>query len=208
MKRLKSISDLTPDPANANKGTERGVSILENSLSKYGAGRSILCDKNGVVIAGNKTLEAAAERGLEIQTVTTDGTKLVVVQREDLDLSDGGQARELAYADNRAAEVGLDWDAAQLAADMETIDLSGMFSKDELERLTSTFTAGDNEMPGLPEGDKSPFRQMTFTIHESQHESIEAAIKEAKSQGAGESSVNDNSNGNALAFICEAFLHG
>lgn len=208
MKRIKFISDLTPDPANANKGTERGLALVGHSLSQYGAGRSILCDKNGVVIAGNKTLEAAVERGLEIQTVTTDGTKLVVVQREDLDLSDGPQARELAYADNRAAEVGLDWDAAQMMADMESVDLSGLFSADELERLTSTFAAGENGMPGLPEGDKSPFRQMTFTIHESQHESIEAALKEAKGQGAGESSVNENSNGNALAFICEAFLHG
>jgi len=39
---------------NANRGTERGTSALESSLELYGAGRSILLDKNGIIIAGNK----------------------------------------------------------------------------------------------------------------------------------------------------------
>jgi hypothetical protein len=51
-----SIRDLTPDPRNANKGSERGTGMLEHSLRSYGAGRSILADKHGVIIAGNKTL--------------------------------------------------------------------------------------------------------------------------------------------------------
>ena len=84
-KQINSIDDLTPDPRNANKGTERGAVQLENSLRDYGAGRSILVDKHGVVIAGNKTLEQAASLGLEVETIRTDGNKLVVVQREDLD---------------------------------------------------------------------------------------------------------------------------
>ena len=63
-KVVSTIKDLTPDPQNANKGTERGVEMLEQSLRSYGAGRSLLIDKNGVVIAGNKTLEAAASIGL------------------------------------------------------------------------------------------------------------------------------------------------
>jgi hypothetical protein len=46
---------------------------------------------------------------------------------------------------------------------------------------------------------------MTFTVHDSQFEVIEAALKKAKANGGGESVVNENSNGNALAFVCEAF---
>ena len=44
---------LTPDRHNMNRGTERGLQLLEKSLRDYGAGRSILVDKAGNVIAGN-----------------------------------------------------------------------------------------------------------------------------------------------------------
>ena len=76
MKEIKKVSDLTPDTHNANRGTERGMAMLENSLREFGAGRSILIDREGRVIGGNKTLEKAAEIGLEdVVVVQTDGTK-------------------------------------------------------------------------------------------------------------------------------------
>jgi len=58
---------------------------------------------------------------------------------------------------------------------------------------------------GLPEGEKSPFMQMTFTLHEEQVGQIEGALKAAKGQGPFDSQ-NENSNGNALARICETYL--
>src|ERR1041384_588040 len=100
-RKLTDLSSLTPDTHNANQGTQRGRGLLEKSLRQYGAGRSILADKNGVIIAGNKTLETAADLGLPVKVVETDGTELVVVQRTDLDLTRDKAARELAYADNR-----------------------------------------------------------------------------------------------------------
>ncbi len=111
------IAELSLDAANANRGTERGSAMLESSLRQYGAGRSIVVDKAGRVISGNKTLEQAGQIGLEdVIVVQTDGKKLVAVQRTDLDLADGGMARALAYADNRVGEVSLDWDPEQLLA--------------------------------------------------------------------------------------------
>lgn len=105
-----TIRALRPDPRNANKGTQQGGGMVEKSLRACGAGRSILIDKHGVVIAGNKTLESAASIGIEDTIVVqSDGTKLVVVQRTDLDLATDPRARELAIFDNRAGEVGLDW---------------------------------------------------------------------------------------------------
>jgi hypothetical protein len=61
----------------------------------------------------------------------------VAVQRTDLDLDDDtGTARKLAYYDNRASQVGLDWDTEQLLADLTAgVDLSAMFRKDELDEL-------------------------------------------------------------------------
>lgn len=134
---IKQLGDLQPDISNANKGTQRGRGMVEASLRETGAGRSILADREGRIIAGNKTLEAWADIGGEIEVVRTNGDKLVVVQREDLDLTDEtGTARKLAYYDNRAGEVGLEWDAEQLLADINAgMDLSSMFHDDELDAL-------------------------------------------------------------------------
>lgn len=51
------LSDLQPDRRNANKGTERGLKALDHSLRQYGAGRSILVDKHGRIIAGQLRFE-------------------------------------------------------------------------------------------------------------------------------------------------------
>ena len=40
------IEDLIPDDLNFNKGTQFGQSMIEKSLRTFGAGRSILLDKN------------------------------------------------------------------------------------------------------------------------------------------------------------------
>lgn len=130
------LSDLQPDKGNANKGTQRGLRALDTSLRKYGAGRSILVDKNGVVIAGNKTLERAADIGLDdVIVVETDGTKLVAVKRTDLDLEDdGGKARALATYDNRAGQLDLDWDVDALK-NVDTDVLKDLWTVDELDEL-------------------------------------------------------------------------
>jgi len=135
MPTLQRIADLTPDKRNANKGTERGRYMLERSLRETGAGRSIVVDQYGKVIAGNKTLEVAEELGLSIVVVQTTGNELVVVQRKDLALDDE-RARKLAYYDNRTSEVGLAWDAERIVADLDTsLSLSELFYKEELETI-------------------------------------------------------------------------
>ena len=74
------LGDLHPDASNANKGTERVRYALETSLRKYGAGRSILIDKHGHIVAGNKTAETAADVGIDdVIIVQTDGRQLVAV---------------------------------------------------------------------------------------------------------------------------------
>jgi hypothetical protein len=137
----RKLSDFKPDTRNANKGTARGKRALKSSLSRLGAGRSILVDKNGTVIAGNKTLESAKAAGItDVIVVPSDGTKLVAVQRLDIDLAEDPRARELAYADNRVAELDLEWDAEQVAKDMEAgLSLpEDLFTPEELAALSPT----------------------------------------------------------------------
>lgn len=86
-KQIKSTSDLKPDPRNVNMGTPYGAKVIQESLQAYGAGRSIVTDRLGVVIGGNKTLEGATSVGItKTRVVQTTGDELVVVQRMDLDL--------------------------------------------------------------------------------------------------------------------------
>lgn len=135
-KDINSIKDLIHDPNNANKGSDRGKKAVADSLEKYGAGRSIVVDKNGVIIGGNKTLEAAQAAGIEIEVIKTGGDKLVVVQREDLDLLEDDKARKLAYADNRAGELGLNWHLDQIKSDLDSgMILDDLFSLDELDDM-------------------------------------------------------------------------
>jgi len=56
-------------------------SLFRLSLRSHGAGRSILANKNGFVIAGNKTRDAAQDAGLPIKEIHTAGEELVVVVR-------------------------------------------------------------------------------------------------------------------------------
>lgn len=145
-KVIKKLEDIVPDPKNANKGTERGLAMVEQSLRENGAGRSIVTDKNGVVIGGNKTLESAASIGMEVQVVKSDGKKLIVVQRDDLDLMKDDNARRLAYADNRSSQLGLEWDLDQIQLDIdEGIDLSGVFTDKELEIMIDDSDIGLSE---------------------------------------------------------------
>lgn len=132
---IEKLEDLQPDPENANEGTLRGQQLLDRSLEDHGAGRSIVVDRNGVVISGNKTLETAVARGFKARVVETDGGTLVVVQRTDLDANDP-KTRQLVYLDNRAAELGLKWSPEQLEKDlMKGLELGTMFTAQERDAL-------------------------------------------------------------------------
>jgi DNA modification methylase len=132
---IQTVSDLTPDPQNANRGTPRGRAALTESLKTYGAGRSILADRQGRVIAGNKTLEQAQALNLPVHVVETDGHELVVVQRRDLDLVEDADARRLALADNRVAELDLEWDQPVLERLAKEMDLGALWTPAEFEQL-------------------------------------------------------------------------
>jgi hypothetical protein len=114
-----------------------------------GAGRSILVDKNGYIIAGNKTAAAALDAGIEdVVIVETTGDRVVVVQRTDLDLSTDPKAKKLAVTDNRASELGLNWDIDALKVVADEIDISWLFTDEEIEGLDGWDMEGDIDDDG------------------------------------------------------------
>lgn len=112
-KELIDIEELRQDTLNFNKGTYEGEVLIKKSLERFKAGRSVLIDKNNNIIAGNKTVSAAATMGMKVRVIETTGEELVAVKRTDIDL-DSKEGRELALADNRTAQINLAWDEPNL----------------------------------------------------------------------------------------------
>jgi hypothetical protein len=112
--KVLNIEDLQQDDKNFNAGTEEGQRMMEKSFSELGAGRSILIDKNGKIIAGNKSQQAAIAAGIKkVRVIETTGDELVAVKRTDVDI-DSVEGRKLALADNATQVVNLAWDEVQL----------------------------------------------------------------------------------------------
>lgn len=196
-KEIKTIADLTPDGDNFNKHTEFGQKLLEDSLRKFGAGRSVLVDRNGNIIAGNSTTETAAAIGMEdVEVVKTDGKKLVVVQRTDLSL-DSPEGRELALADNMTALKGIDLDLDKVR---ETLgdDLAKAWGME----IISPDQFGDTF--GLPDGEKSGIVTVSLMMAKEQADVFKKALKDAQSLEEYkyiETFGNSNQSGNAAYLM-------
>jgi len=128
---MSKISDLTPDAQNAKAHNPRNVGMIVNALHEVGAARSIVIDEDGNILAGNATIEAAAEAGIEnLQIVEADGETIVAVRRTGLT---DAQKTRLKYFDNRTAELA-DWNPDVILADLEAgVDLGDIFTDIELE---------------------------------------------------------------------------
>lgn len=137
-KPIKHLRDLLPDKANARAHNSRNVGLIETALGEVGAGRSIVIDENGAVLAGNATIEAAARAGIErVQVVKSDGKSIIAVQRDGLTAK---QKKRLALLDNapNAPEANPEyWDDVVIAdiAKRERELLDGIFRDDELNKI-------------------------------------------------------------------------
>jgi hypothetical protein len=149
MTDINTIADLKQDSRNARKHTPRNVGMIEKSLGEVGAARSIVIDELGNILAGNATVEAAANAGMErVQVVDADGETIIAVRRTGLTPE---QKVKLALYDNRAAELA-DWDTAVLAGLNDEVDLSAIFYENELGAILEPAYA-PNLNPQLGAGD-------------------------------------------------------
>ncbi len=153
-KLINNLGDLTPDPRNARLHNPRNVGMIEAALHEVGAARSIVIDEDGVVLAGNATIEAAAQAGIErVQVVDADGETIIAVRRRGLTPE---QKTKLALFDNRTAELA-EWDAGVLSELATETDLSQLFRPDELAALlaeTPDMGGGGDEEGGAPNFDQ------------------------------------------------------
>ena len=151
-KSILTLADLTVDPRNARKHTARNIGMVEKALSEVGAARSIVIDENGIVLAGNATIEAAARVGIErVQVVEADGETIVAVRRTGLSEA---QKSRLALFDNRTTELS-EWDSGMITelANFERELLDGLFTDEELLKILNE----NDKLNKLPPDDFAEF---------------------------------------------------
>lgn len=113
--------DIKYDQHNYRDHDERNLSLIKKSIQRCGAGRSILLDKNGEIIAGNATYKTLQELGIPVKIIPTDGKTAIALQRTDLD-TNSRKRKELAAFDNSTSD-GVRWNADNLAADFDLAEL-------------------------------------------------------------------------------------
>jgi hypothetical protein len=160
--------------------------------------RPILATFDGTIYAGNMRWRAAKHLGWStVPTILSD--------------IDPTLAKERALKDNN--QFG-EWQEQELAELLAELQMGGReletlgFPDGEVERLLdSVGLLSEAEAFGaLPDDDKAPFQQMTFTVTDDQAETIKAAIEQAKAAGGFLGTGNENSNGNALARVCAVYV--
>ena len=97
------MTEIKFDKRNYRKHNDKNKSLIRKSLEECGAGRSIVIDNNGEIIAGNGIYEQAQKLGLKTKIIETDGSDLVVVKRTDLNTDDEKRKR-LAVMDNSTSD--------------------------------------------------------------------------------------------------------
>jgi hypothetical protein len=153
------VLELSNDPANARKHSERNIESIMASLRRFGQQKPIVIDSTNVVRAGNGTLEAAKRLGWE----TIEAVKTTLK---------GSDAIAYAIADNRTSELA-EWDtdvlSAQLnglLADDEAVFQAAGFTQVELDAMMGDIVSVEDELNnGMPDYDGSPIGSSTEIVH-------------------------------------------
>jgi len=193
----RKLGDLIPWPRNPRQITKDQARRLSESLDEFGQVQTIAISPDNQILDGHQRqlVWAASEKwGPDLDVdVRVASRALTEKEREKL----------AVYLHKGAAG---EWNFDVLANEFELDELLDWgFTEWDLQ-----IAPGDDEwadaLGGLPDGDRAPFQQMTFTLHDDQAEVIKEALSASKGLGAFVDSQNENSNGNALARICEVFL--
>jgi ParB family chromosome partitioning protein len=194
-----ALDSLIPYARNPRKN-DGAVDKVAASIKEFGWRSPIVVDEEMVILAGHTRYKAAKKLGL---------TEAPVHIAEGLT---DAQKKAYRIADNRVAEEA-EWDSELLRielADIESLNFGLELTGLNLDEITA-LNFGDesdalDDMPSLPDGDKEPFQQKTFTLHDEQAAIVDDAITLARTNPLSDTGLNENSNGNALALICEQWL--
>jgi len=194
------VEALIPYARNSRTHSDEQVAQIAASIKEWGFTTPVLVDESGQIIAGHGRVMAARKLALsEVPVLIASGWT-------------DAQKRAYVIADNKLA-LNAGWDQELLGLEIADLDQLGFdlgltgFSDEEIK----AFSFGDesvalDEMPTLPEGEREPFQQKTFTLHDEQAAIVDDAVTLARTSPIVDTGLNENSNGNALALICKQWL--
>ena len=188
----RNISELIPAEYNPRYISDEALEHLKASIQRFDAVEPVLVnvhpDRKNIIISGHQRIKAAKSLGLETFPCV------------ELNL-DKDKERELNIRMNKNTGA---WDWDELATYFDVDELTDWgFTEKELFAYDESEFGEDFE---LPDGDKEPFQQMTFTLADEQADFIKERIAEMKKTDEykyAETFGNENSNGNALYLLCQ-----
>ena len=191
-------NNLIPYARNSRTHSDEQIAQVAASIKEFGFTNPVLIDQDDGIIAGHGRVMAA--------------TRLKLDEVPCIRLSHLSETQKRAYiiADNKLA-LNSGWDDELLALEIKDlqemdfdIELLG-FDESEIEDILGLEEDDDFE-PDLNSDDREPIRNMTFTVSDEQHATIEDVLRMAKNFNPDDPmGINENTNGNALWYVCEAF---
>jgi hypothetical protein len=202
------LSQLTPWADNPKTSTGKQQAHLTNSFDELGQFQTVAISPDGDVYDGHQRLSALlAKHGGDYEVIAMQSNRPLTEQ----------ERRKIAIYSRQIGawdwDVLSSWEPAELidwGFDADTLGDWGRDYSNLREMLGVEISLPDDDewgagFDGVPDGERAPFQQMTFTLHDSQVEMVKEATAIAKHMGDFDSD-NENSNGNALARICETFI--
>jgi ParB-like chromosome segregation protein Spo0J len=190
------IDSIHVDPANVRVHPERNLATIKASLARFGQQKPLVVDGDGIVRAGNGTLEAA--RALGWETVNVVRTPLT-----------GSEATAYAIADNRTAELA-EWAYEDLgnvirSLQAEDFDISVLgFVDHELEPILAANWSplALEELPGEQDTGTEQAKPHAVIFSAEAWETIQDAVglKRDQQQNA------ELTESQCLELICAGFL--
>jgi ParB-like chromosome segregation protein Spo0J len=177
---------------------DHAVDRVAAAIREFGFRVPILAKSDKTIVDGHLRAKAAKKLGLEEVPV------LLCDDMTDI------QVRAFRLSVNKVSEFA-DWDDEMLRVELDALGADGFdleltgFSLDEIQALSFDDEA-ETGMPELADGDKEPYQQKAFTLHDEQAAIVDDAITLARTNPLSDTGVNENSNGNALALICAQWL--
>lgn len=140
MKKKAKLTDFKKQRKNANKHTQRGLELLDKSITKNGWIGAMTAAADGEIFDGSARLETV-ESVLPADpiVVETDGKRPIIIKRTDIKKASDPKAVRLALEANRIAQVDLNWD----------VDVLKDIAKKKMELLDDIFSAADLSAFGI-----------------------------------------------------------
>ncbi|MDX2215502.1 MAG: hypothetical protein SFY66_19720 [Oculatellaceae cyanobacterium bins.114] len=159
---------------NANGHTERGMTMLDSSITQDGFIGAVTVAANGEVFDGSARTETIENRFSDVEPiiVRSNGDRPIIHIREDIATAEDPKAVRLSVAANQIAAVNLNWDGEILEEMQYEADLSGLFNDEEWSIALSDLADSESEGLGGHDSENSDDRNVSNDSEDEEDEPI------------------------------------